>query len=338
MGPPAGTPYGSAPYGAPPPRTSPFGNLFGQPQPPPAGYGAGTQPWNVTPNPYPGQEPSSLYPNGLGIGPPEWNSADALRLFQNLRIRETWLAGGGDRAMQINDFEIATTVQFPNFFGSTQPLLISPNFVLHTWDGPKPPILTHMPPLAYSAFVEAAYKSDPTRAFGGDLTTSIGVFSDFHTLTSDSIRVQALGYGWLRVTPTFMVKVGAQYLDRNDIKILPAIGVLWEPDAKTRFDIFFPKPKLAHYLTTIGNTDVWGYVGAEYGGGSWTIKRLDGTTDQVDLNDIRLVGGLDWTCQSGFRGNFEVGWVTARHGEFHYHLADNFSLKDTIMLRFGLIY
>ena len=151
MGPPAGTPYGSAPYGAPPPRTSPFGNLFGQPQPPPAGYGAGTQPWNVTPNPYPGQEPSSLYPNGLGIGPPEWNSADALRLFQNLRIRETWLAGGGDRAMQINDFEIATTVQFPNFFGSTQPLLISPNFVLHTWDGPKPPILTHMPPLAYSA-------------------------------------------------------------------------------------------------------------------------------------------------------------------------------------------
>ena len=45
----------------------------------------------------------------------------------------------------------------------------------------------------------------------------LGVFTDFKTLTTQSIRVQGLGFGWVRITPNLMVKAGLQYIDRVDL-------------------------------------------------------------------------------------------------------------------------
>ena len=101
----------------------------------------------------------------------------------------------------------------------------------------------------------------------------------------------------------------------------PAGGILWRPNPQTYFDIYFPKPKLAQYLYTVGNTDVWWYLNGEIGGGSWTIERGQVVAGQlsvpqpppnppvivpggptftpvvgdrrVDLNDYRIGGGFE---------------------------------------------
>ena len=266
-----------------------------------------------------------------------------MRLFQDIRFQYTWVAGDtGSRELTTNDVELATTVNFPNFLWSGQPLHVSPVFAFHFWDGPdtSAQFPTLLPSRVYSTYLEGRWQPMLTPMFGGDLDVSLGVFSDFGKLDSDSVRVQGTGLFVLALTPTLAVKGGVNFLDRVDVKLLPAGGVVWTPNPQTRFDIFFPKPKLAQYLTTIGNTDVWWYLNGEYGGGSWTVARPGIADDRrVDINDIRVGGGIEWTGHTGVRGFVETAYVFEREIFFASAVGPPpTSLKDSVMVRGGLSY
>ena len=301
-----------------------------------------------------GQPPGGVYPPG-SPGAPSWNpqgtvfngslgSPQFLRLFQGPRFRHAYIHGSGDpNALMINDSDASVAFAIPNFMYSTQPLYLLPSFSLHQWDGPKPPSAADLPALAYSAFLDSSWQSDPARILGAELGLRVGMFSDFNTANSDSLRIMGRGIGRVRVTPKATVKLGVIYLDRNKIKLLPAGGLLWQPNPDTRFDLFFPEPKLAHYVSTVGTLDTWWYVGGYYGGGAWTVTRADTTEDSIDINDLRLVLGLEWGKNEQMRqgrrtGFIEVGYVFDRELLYSLSPADNLSLQDTIMVRAGIGY
>ena len=346
-------------------------------------YPQGQYPQTITPPNYqvpsptygPGvypQQPGVLFPNGINI--PGWNlpqpqTGQYLRLFQDIRLTYTWVAGGDSPVeMDTNDIELATTVNFPNFFYSGQPLQVSPGFIFQMWDGPTttptPPdpipatgaFPTTLPAQVYSAYLDFGWKPMLTPQFGGEVDFSMGVYSDYNTVTTDSVRFQGTGLLVLGLTPTVALKGGVTYLDRIDLKLLPAGGILWRPNPQTRFDIYFPKPKLAQYLTTIGNSDVWWYVNGEIGGGSWTVERIAitpvdpmdpmgattagpvGGDRRVDLNDYRVGGGFEWTCQSGVRGFVEAAYVFNRQLVFAAGPIATQDLDASVMVRGGLTY
>ncbi len=313
------TPPAASPYGAQPATAWPYGSAT----PPPSGYYG-----------QPGQ-PSALFPNGFSTSQP---GQPPLRLLDDLRLRQTYVAGDGGLNIGMNDTDIGIDVQFPHFMGTEAPLVISPQFTLSLWDGPSGSLTQQLPANAYGALLETAWNSDPKKVAGANIAVSVGVFSDFNTFTSDSIRIQTMSYGWVRLTPQMQLKLGVNYIDRVDLKLLPAVGILWEPNPQMKFDIFFPKPKISRQFTPIGTTETWLYLAAEYGGGSWTIEYWSGGTDQIDINDIRVMIGVEWFAQSGMRGMFEAGWVTSRDVVYRYHPADDFSPSDTFMLRAGIAF
>ncbi len=98
--------------------------------------------------------------------------------------------------------------------------------------------------------------------------------------------------------------------------------MLYQPTPNTRYDIFFPQPKLSqYYFATVGTQDLWGYVSGEYGGGSWTIRRANGASDSIDINDLRVMLGVEWGRSDLIRngrhtGFFEVGYVFDREVEY----------------------
>ena len=293
------------------------------------------------------QSPPSLFPNGIGSWNP--NSATSfapapMRLLYGPRLRYTWLSpSSGNREFGSNDFDASVTLSVPNFLWSARPLLVSPSFGLHLWDGPKPPLSNDLPSKAYDAFIDSGWSTDPSRILGGEVGVRIGLFSDFNSLTTHSLRLQGLGQFHLKVTPSLRFTGGIMYIDRNRFRLIPTAGVLWEPDSRTKLDFYFPRPKFSKYMTTIGNYDVWGYVGAEYGGGAWTIEHPDGTNDQIDINDVRLIGGIEWGQQvlmsKGKRTAFvEFGWVTDREILYVVRTADSRTVSDTLMLRAGFGY
>ncbi len=295
-----------------------------------------------------GQQPPVLFPNGLGlpqVNLPQAQPGQYLRLFQDVRLTYTWVNGSdATNELDTNDVEIATTVNFPNFFHSAAPLQVSPGFVFHFWDGPStgagpPAFPSDLPSRVYSTYLDFGWQPMITPQFGADIDFSAGVYSDFDATNFDSVRFQGTGLFVLGLTPTMALKGGVTYLDRVETKLLPAGGVLWRPNPQTRFDVYFPKPKLAQYLTTIGNTDVWWYLNGEYGGGSWTVSRLGAGADRrVDINDIRAGGGFEWTCQTGLRGFVEAAYVFNRELVFASGPISQLDLEDTFMLRGGLTY
>jgi hypothetical protein len=356
LGQPVFDPYSASPggsYQANPP------SIFGGPSPPsttpPGFYGEAPTyaPPSAVPPSFGGAYPSSppaLFPNGFGpsqggfLGSSGTIAGAPTQLIHGPRFRHTWL-GGSD--LQSHDTDLSLVLTYPNFLFSNQPLYVAPSFALHLWDGPGPPQVapeTDLPSRAYSAYLDTLWRSDPNLFFGGEAGVRVGLFTDFDTLNSDSLRIMGQGLLRLRVTPTVTARGGVIYVNRNRIKLIPAGGILWQPNPQTRFDIYFPQPKLAQYLTTLGNQDLWWYVGAEYGGGSWTVKRaVDGQSDQVDINDIRLVLGLEWGPGEWFRegrrlGFLEAGWVTDRELLYARRVDDSTSLSDTFMLRAGIGY
>ncbi len=318
-----------------------YGGNYGQPvYPPQPSVTGGTWP---TPGGNGYFNPNAWNPQGTvfnGNG----NYPEFIRLFQGPRFRHTYIHGDEDYdSLMINDSDFSLAMAIPNFFYSTQPLYLLPSFSLHQWSGLRAPASADLPALAYSAFLDSGWQSDPARIFGAELGLRVGMFSDFNTSTSDSLRIQGRGIGRVRITPRVTLKGGVIYLDRNKVKLLPAGGVLWQPNPDTRFDLFFPEPKLAHYLATVGTADTWWYVGGYYGGGSWTVKRDSGAKESIDINDIRLALGLEWGRSEQMRdgrrvGFLEVGYVFDRELLFKESPLDNLDLQDMIMVRAGIGY
>jgi hypothetical protein len=281
---------------------------------------------------------SSLWNTGSEFG------ATAYRLMQGPRFQYTFVSGGDSASdVQTNDFDLSLVFAVPRFFNSSQPLFIIPSFSLSLWDGPSGVPGADLPGNAYAAFIDTGWESDPNQMFGTEFGVRFGVFSDFDTYNSKSWRILGKALVHFRLSPTSTLRGGVYYLDRNNVKLIPAIGILCQTNPHTRFDLFFPKPKYSRYCRTVGTQDVWWYLAGDYGGGSWTIERADRSSDSVDINDYRAILGLEWGRNDAIRvgrrtGFAEIGYVFGREVEYRMNPQDNFDPGDAFMFRVGFGY
>lgn len=277
--------------------------------------------------------PSGLFPSG-GIG--------GYQLLHGPRLRHTYISGGdGDDEVGMNQTDASIGFAFGNFFYSNRPLYVVPSFSLYLFDGPVTTANSSadLPGNAYGGFLDFGWQTDPNQIIGGELGVRVGAYTDFDTFNEDSIRVMGKGLIAFRLTPASTLKAGVYYLDRDSIKLLPAGGLLWQPDPYTRFDIFFPEPKFAKYWRTIGTQDVWWYLAGEYGGDSWTVTRASNVEERVDINQIGVTFGFEWgrsdLIRTGQRRAFiEAGVVFDR--ELRYEISDDDrDLNEAFMIRGG---
>ncbi len=261
------------------------------------------------------------------------------RLLERPRARQTYIYGDDDaNALNINDIELATTLNWPNFVNSGQPLMISPGFIFHFWDGPNSSTGFDLPSRAYSTYLSFDHTTDMRRNVGLENNFTIGVYTDFQSTNTDSLRFTGKLLGWRRINPYLVGKFGVEYLDRIRVKLLPAFGFYATPVPDMKLDLYFPRTKLSHRIPNFNDFEIWGYVGAEYGGGSWTIEREDSSKDQVDINDVRAFTGLEWIGPRRVTGFFEVGYVFERELVYRTDPNNNFSLEDSVMVRSGLAF
>lgn len=341
------TPAGRAP-------TSTFGGgptpTFGMGNP---GFGTAPSPYNqpygapgYPPTAYPSSAPNSLYPTGIVPSGSVWGPTglipSAISFRRGPKLEAAWIYDDNDaNAVEMTEFDATVGFALPDFFRSGQPLVISPGFGINFLNGPNSSTGADLPGQVYSAYTDLEWSSDPNQIFSVDLGVRLGVFNDFDVDFFDGFRIPARAVGNFRLSPYTTFKAGVYYLDRNDVDWLPAIGVLYVPSATTRADIFFPEPKISNYLTTFGTSDVWWYIGGEYGGGNWEIRRASGKQESVDINDIRVVLGLEWgrndLLRSGVHTGFvEIGYVFDRELYYSSSTYNNISMDDTFMIRGGI--
>jgi len=297
----------------------------------------------------PGVTQPTLVPNDpyLSSSQPGLSFAKMRRLLEEVRLDYVWMPGTTTDELGINDVELSGTFAIPCFANLESSLLVTPGFAVNFWNGP---VDVDFPPQTFDAYLDTAWQPKFTPWFGADLAFRVGVYSDFRRVTAQSLRYTGRGIAVISYSPSFKFKLGIMYLDRVRVKILPAVGIYWAPNPDIYFDVFFPEPKIAMRLCNIGNTEWWGYMRGEYGGGSWTVRRDgdvdpfiapgDFAIDQADYNDMRFALGLEFTRMAGLgiKGLFEVGLSFDREMRFRTTPPKKLALKSTVFLRAGLAY
>jgi hypothetical protein len=361
--------YGTAPpptYGTAPPPTygtapGPAATLQGDIQPAPT-WDPYATPGTAAPPLLPQDPTMPVFP-----GPPPTTITTWKRFLQEMRLDYVYIPGTASNEFGVNDADITAEFAIPFLRNPQTPLLVTPGFTFHWWNGPVsrwwfPPAVPddwlgpELPPRAYSAYLNTAWNPQLSRVLSGELAFRVGVYSDFSQVINESIRYQGYGYGLVALSPSFQLKAGVIYLDRNKIKLLPAGGVIWTPNDDVRFEILFPNPKLAIRLPGYSTTEWWLYARGEYGGGAWTVetsyRMWDGAAwplytplVEFDYNDMRAAVGVDFQTVRGLQGLFEVGVAFER--EIYYpRLLDplgppfsfTFRPDPTVFVRGGLAY
>jgi uncharacterized protein DUF6268 len=357
--PPSAAPYGVAPpaYASgppptyspaavgPPPAFDPYtsGGSVAPAPPVAAPYGAAPPPAPYLQQPAPPYQPAPYDITTSGEG--YWAKTE--RLLQEISFEYTFLYGkqSDPNDFGVNEAEISATFAFPMFGNIETPLLVTPGFQTDWLQGPVsgpplvgPPVTAggpDLPPRVYAAYLDFAWFPHCNEWLGGELGLQPGIWTDFKNVDSDSIRILGRGLATVALAPNLDIRFGVIYLDRVDVKILPAGGFYYRPTPDWDMYLVFPNPKVRKFITAVGNTKWWWYAAGEYGGGSWTVER-ETTDDRIDYNDIRVIGGLEWETQTHIRGHIEAGYVFDREVVFVSGDPGKFKPDDTIMLRAGV--
>jgi hypothetical protein len=135
--------------------------------------------------------------------------------------------------------------------------------------------------------------------------------------------------------------VGVAYLDREDLRILPFAGLIWEPTPDWKLELMVPRPMIARRVRWEGamGDDVqdWFYIAGELGGGSWAIRRASGLNDVLTYSDLRLILGLERRVLFDVDYRLELAYVFARKVEYNSP-SPSFDPSDTVMVRVGATY
>jgi hypothetical protein len=283
----------------------------------------------------PGQ--SDVAPASPQPGEPQLPPGVRNGVFQRAMFDATWLAPGGVDGMGETDLQVQGIFALPCPTRNS-PLVITPGYSVNYLQGP---VNVDLPPQLHEAYTQFRWLSQVTPQLGLDFAVTPGVYSDFNQASNKAFRLT--GHGAAAWTWNEQVKLvlGVAYLDMPDTNVIPIGGLMWMPNADTKFDLVFPHPKISRRIRWFGQDgdDVqdWAYVAGEFANDAWAIRQTDGANCQVLLRDYRLVLGVERTVVGGVSSRLEVGYVFGRRIRYTNDTPD-FYPADTVMIRGGLTY
>ncbi len=237
----------------------------------------------------------------------------------------------------ITDLELGSTDHRPRFSDKTR-LNFDIPFAVHFIDEPQP---LGLPSELYSAQIESRWVQPLDDLYGFDIAVTPGWFSDFDAGRNNGFRVSGHGMATMRVSETLQFALGAMYLGREDVRILPAGGVRWAITPDTRLDLLMPKPRISQRIRWHENDEKderYIYAGFElFGGNSWAVTRPDDSYDTFTYRDFRFLVGFETRNPSITRSVLELGYVFARKLEFE-RSPETLHPGGTLLLRLGSAY
>jgi hypothetical protein len=234
---------------------------------------------------------------------------------------------GNTSSFGITSFDLRGTLEFGRFPG----LFVTPQFGWHILAGPRS---TDMPPQLYDLSLDFSMYRPVGDKWLLNVALTPSIFTDGNNLSGEALRMMGRGMAYYTASPTLQWAGGIVYLDRTDLPVLPAFGAVCTPREDVRFELLFPKPRLAWRQWYSPVVEQWVYVTGELGGQSWAIQRASGADDIATYRDLRFVLGLERKQTSGQSWFVEGGYVFGREIEYESNIGGA-SFKDTGFLRVG---
>ncbi|MDP1560020.1 MAG: hypothetical protein Q8M16_01365 [Pirellulaceae bacterium] len=188
---------------------------------------------------------------------------------------------------------------------------LSLTFNLHGLSGPIAP---NVSPRLYDAVASYQVRKSFSSNFSYDVAASVGVFSDFEGSARKGVRFPAHAVGMIHLNYRADLVFGADYLDRQDIKILPVAGVSIREflAPNVRLDLIFPRPRIDFALDNQHRV----YVAGLLGGGTWDYEATADTRELLTYRDYRVVLGFEFADNDNHLSSIEFGYAFGRQLEF----------------------
>ena len=205
------------------------------------------------------------------------------------------------------------------------------------------PSRSDLPPRLFDIFWNTRFTAETDYGIGIDANFKLGLFTDFEDSVREGWRFpgRVLGYAdlWHNSTEVARVVAGIEYLDLEQTEILPAGGIIFEPNPDTKIDLYFPRPQARFRIDQDDIDDHWLYFRGEYHGSAWAIERTAGNADVVSLTEFRATVGLETISNDKDESTSfaEFGYIFNRDLEYRSGLG-NFQPADTVVFRMGSRY
>ncbi len=260
---------------------------------------------------------------------------DERGLFQGLDLVADWAPRLENDSLGFSTLGATLQLGVPPQFVAGMPMLVKPRWGLHLLDGTDgtdaPPRLNDLE-LGFSAF----QKISARWLFVGEV--NVGVYGDDRSLdTSNALRVSGSAVGIYTTENDWKWAFGVAYLNRDDISLVPVVGLIYDQGA-VRYELMFPRPRILWRLpTTIDCIERSFYLGGEFGGGAWAVRRTSGATDTLNLSSYGLLLGYEQRAVGGWSRRYELGYLFGRRLEYSGS-NERISLDDSLIARMGLSY
>jgi len=241
----------------------------------------------------------------------------------------------GSDGLGLTVLEKSVTLGLP-IPGAEAGLLITPGFTGMIIDQPAG---VDLPPELYDAYLQARLMWKVGPRLGVDLAVAPGWYSDFKNDSSQALRITGHGFGAWEVNDNLRAVLGLIYLDRRDVNMLPAGGLVWTPSDDKRFELIFPRPRLAWRIGEYPRAAQWVYLAAEFGGSQWAMQSATGQDQIVVMRDYRLLAGWERRpANLGISWRLESGFVFGRTVQYYSSTEAPFNPGDTFLVRAGVWY
>lgn len=328
-----------------------YDSPVGQPQQNPSTWNAFSPP--ILPDPFAAggaQQPYAPYGGGYGVSPNPYdipaggfstygaNGPAPYRQGWQNSLEVEWLwgsatagAGGGNSSQFGVNYDLAYTTPFiPGWL-----LTWTNEFRLRNWSGPR-----GGPGLPGKAF-RFGWDFELATPKTGPISMKLGVTPSINTdfdgsLGAAAFQLDGRALFIFQMNQYWDLVLGAAYWDRVDDRIIPYAGLVYRDDF-WEWRIMYPESTVSLFLGNEALGSKWAYMRAEYHVEAYDVRTAGGGSDQVELEDYRLMFGfrMDGGLSSWFT---EAGWVFDRNIDYGLAANGSYTQNTTAMIRTGWSY
>lgn len=131
--------------------------------------------------------------------------------------------------------------------------------------------------------------------------------TDGENRSSDAWRFRGGAFAIWDANPQLKLSFGAIALGRDDLPVVPALGAIWVPTPRSRWDLILPKPRLSYLLTDDGQRQNWIYTGVGLDGNTWGYETNAGVDQQLSYGDWRVFVGWEARPSAPVNAPFVLG-------------------------------
>ncbi len=235
-------------------------------------------------------------------------------VWSQTRLWASHLSGGSD-GLGINTVSAGGTIEFSEF----PAIWLKPRAAAHFWDRPTG---LDLPSQTYDGGLEIDFglPLNDRWTIAGALIPSL--FTDGKNTSDGAFRVPARVLAFYKATNALTFAGGVGYYARENVGIVPLVGLIYAPDDCYKLELMIPRPKISWRYSGDRDNGRWLYLAGDFGGGSWAFQRNNGVNDVVSYSDLRGLLGIELVQKEGLNWYLEGGFVWSRKLEFRSGLGD----------------